>query len=73
MGDFVNYGSLFRVWYLVGFVMVALWSILSVIFMCGVGLKSGCSLCISLFGLILHVVNIAWCLYGFRLFMAPAA
>lgn len=53
--------------------MVALWSILSIIFMIGVCTKSGVSLCISTFGLILHVVNIVWCIWGFFNLGTPAA
>ena len=70
---FSNYGQIFRVWFLIGFIMVALWSILSIIFMVGVGVKNGVSLCISTFGLILHIVNIVWCVYGFFAFSTPAA
>jgi len=70
---FMNFGQIFRVWYLVGFIMVALWSILSIVFMVGVCTKNGIGLCISTFGLILHVVNIVWCIYGYIVFMTPAA
>ena len=70
---FVNYGEIFRVWYLVGFIMIALWTILSIIFMVGVCTKNGVSLCISTFGLILHVVNIVWCIWGFLTLGTPAA
>merc|ERR1712032_16568 len=70
---FVNYGQVFRTWYLVGFIMVALWTLLSVIFMVGVCAKNGVSLCISTFGLILHVVNIVWCIWGFLTLGTPAA
>lgn len=70
---FVNYGEIFRVWYLVGFIMIALWTILSIIFIVGVCTKNGVSLCISTFGLILHVVNIVWCIWGFLTLGTPAA
>jgi len=36
-------------------------------------MKDAAGLCISVFGLVLHLVNIAWVIYGFIMFNTPAA
>ena len=70
---FENYGFIIRFWFGWGFLTTCVWTILSLCFLAGVCLKDGTGLCVSAFGLILHIVNLVWVVYGFVVFSTPAA
>lgn len=71
--EFTNIGQLFRVWFMIGFGISIVWTILSIVFILGVCCKSPCAMCTSLFGLVLHVINLGWVIFGFIFMMSVEA
>ena len=71
--SYTNFGSLFRLWFTIGFGMIAVWTAFSIFFMVGVFCKCAWPLCVSCIGLVMHIVNIAWVVFGFVMFSSEAA
>jgi len=63
-GDYTDYGSLFRLWFLIGFIIVSLWTLTSIFFIVGVCCKQSWAMCISCFGQVAAIANIVWVILG---------
>lgn len=73
LDGFENYGTTVRFWFGWGFITTCVWTIFCLSFMAGVCCKDAAGLCVSVFGLLLHIVNLAWVIYGFIVFNTPGA